>query len=221
VYRNNVMVSLIDALADTYPVLQALVGEAFFRAMARLFAQNHPPQTAVMAHYGHNFANFIDAFAPAASVPYLADIARLEMARVMAYHAADVAPLQTGLVHAALSQPKQLLTLRLVLHPSVAIIESDFAIFSIWAAHQSASHAPCADADHAQAVLVYRAGLEVQAQLLSVGIARFIKALLDLKPLPDCAHEASQDDPDFDLTSALSLLLRLQIITHLHTGDTP
>ncbi|MEO8121927.1 MAG: DNA-binding domain-containing protein, partial [Rhodoferax sp.] len=38
VYRNNVMVSLIDALADTYPVVQELVGEEFFRAMARVFA---------------------------------------------------------------------------------------------------------------------------------------------------------------------------------------
>lgn len=30
VCRNNVMVSLIDALADTFPVVQALVGEEFF-----------------------------------------------------------------------------------------------------------------------------------------------------------------------------------------------
>lgn len=39
VYRNNVTVSLIDALADTFPVVQALVGVDFFRTMAREFVR--------------------------------------------------------------------------------------------------------------------------------------------------------------------------------------
>ena len=38
VYRNNVVSSLIDALADTFPVVQRLVGTEFFRAMAGVFA---------------------------------------------------------------------------------------------------------------------------------------------------------------------------------------
>jgi hypothetical protein len=82
VYRNNVMVSLIDALADSFPVTQALVGEEFFRAMAGVFARAHPPRSPVMAHYGDGFAGFIEDFQPAASLPYLADVARLEMLRV-------------------------------------------------------------------------------------------------------------------------------------------
>ena len=45
VYRNNVLVSLVDALADTFPVVQELVGAAFFRAMARVFALANPPRT--------------------------------------------------------------------------------------------------------------------------------------------------------------------------------
>ncbi|MBP0650496.1 putative DNA-binding domain-containing protein, partial [Mycobacterium tuberculosis] len=32
VYRNNVVVSLIDALAARFPVVAMLVGDAFFRA---------------------------------------------------------------------------------------------------------------------------------------------------------------------------------------------
>ena len=34
VYRNNVQSSLINALADSYPVVLQLVGDEFFRAMA-------------------------------------------------------------------------------------------------------------------------------------------------------------------------------------------
>ncbi len=219
VYRNNVMVSLIDALADTYPVVQALVGEEFFRAMARVFAQAKPPRSAVMAYYGREFAAFVDAFSPAASVPYLGDVARLEMARVLAYHAADVAPIQTGALQQALADPEQLLSLRLVLHPSVHTVTSAFSVLSIWAAHQADSSVPSVDPDVAQAVLVFRNDLDVDMLDIAPEIEAFVSALQTGQTLLDAADKASQIEPEFDLANALALLLRLQLITHLTTAD--
>lgn len=52
VYRNNVVVSLIDALAATFPVTLELVGEEFFRAMAGVFVRAVPPTSALLAEYG-------------------------------------------------------------------------------------------------------------------------------------------------------------------------
>ena len=89
VYRNNVHSALINALAAAYPVARQLVGEEFFRAMAGLYVQAHPPISPLISEYGSTFADFIQAFEPASSVPYLADVARLERLRVRAYHAAD------------------------------------------------------------------------------------------------------------------------------------
>ena len=43
VHRNNFVVGLIDALAESFPVAEALVGPEFFRAMAREFAGANPP----------------------------------------------------------------------------------------------------------------------------------------------------------------------------------
>lgn len=220
IYRNNVMVSLIDALADTYPVVQTLVGEEFFRAMARVFAQTNPPRSKIMACYGRDFADFIASFPPAASVPYLADVARLEMTRVMAYHAADVASIHTEALQAALSDPEQLLSLRLVLNPSVHVIDSTFAILAIWTAHQDETSMPSVDPDLSQSVLVYRTGLDVNALELAAGTSAFVSALLTGHFLIDAAQAASMMDREFDLTNALTLLLRLQLITHLNTGDT-
>ena len=221
VYRNNVMVSLIDALADTYPVVQTLVGEEFFRAMAREFAQNNPPRSAIMAYYGRDFADFIAVLPPAASVPYLADVARLEMARVMAYYAADVAAIQPQVLQAALTESQQLLSLRLVLHPSVHVIQSSFAIFSVWAAHQGDVGALTIDPDVAQTALVYREGLDVNTMELAAGAGAFVSTLLGGKTLAEAFHAASTLDPEVNLTQALTLLLRLQLITHLKTADTP
>ena len=72
VYRNNVQSSLINALADSYPVVVQLVGDEFFRAMAGVFVQSHPPHSPLMSDYGSELADFISKFGPAASVPYLA-----------------------------------------------------------------------------------------------------------------------------------------------------
>lgn len=48
VYRNNVISSLID----TFPVTLALVGEAFFRAMAGVLVRQAPPRSVRLADYG-------------------------------------------------------------------------------------------------------------------------------------------------------------------------
>nr|WP_319565586.1 DNA-binding domain-containing protein [uncultured Rhodoferax sp.] len=219
VYRNNVMVSLIDALADSYPVVQELVGEEFFRAMARVFAMAHPPRSPVMAFYGQNFAEFVQAFPPAASVPYLADVARLEMARVWAYHTADVPPLALEAVHAALADPALLIRLQLTLHPSVHVIPSAFAVVDLWAVHQGEIDLATVDPDQPQAALVFRHGLAVNTLELTVGVAQFVSALQAGKTLPDAASAALELDPEFDLTQALTLLLHWQLITHLTTRD--
>ena len=101
VYRNNVHSSLINALAAGYPVTLQLVGDEFFRAMAGVYVQGFPPTSPLINEYGSDLADFIQGFAPAASVPYLADVARLERLRVRAYHAADAQPLdqQLSLIH--------------------------------------------------------------------------------------------------------------------------
>ncbi|MGE0273664.1 MAG: DNA-binding domain-containing protein, partial [Alphaproteobacteria bacterium] len=43
IYRNHYYVTLIEALAATFPVTHRLVGERFFSAVARRFAAASPP----------------------------------------------------------------------------------------------------------------------------------------------------------------------------------
>lgn len=218
VYRNNVTVSLVDALADTFPVVQEMVGEDFFRAMAKVFVQAQPPRSRLMAYYGDQFADFVSSFPPAASVPYLADVARLEMARVQAYHAADLPPIDTDTLHHVLAEPEQLTVLSLVLHPSVQVLSSPFAIYSLWAAHQGALCISSVDPDVPQAVLIFRNGLDVDTLALDAATALFVTRLQDGSSLLAATGEASTMNAEFDLTHALGLLLRWQLITHTTLG---
>ena len=131
VYRNNVVVSLIDALAARFPVTQRIVGEEFFRAMAGVFARAHPPRSPLMMHYGDDLPDFIAGFAPAAELPYLADVARLEAARSRAFHAADAMPL--GAEDFAAIPPEALAALRVMFFPGTAILRSAHPVVTIWA----------------------------------------------------------------------------------------
>jgi hypothetical protein len=78
IYRNNYRIGLKEALQATFPVTARLVGDNFFRAMAKEFTRAHPPSVPCLAEYGDNFPAFIADFEPAQSVPYLSDVALFE-----------------------------------------------------------------------------------------------------------------------------------------------
>lgn len=205
VYRNNVTVSLIDALAAAYPVVLRLVGEAFFREMARIYVRLHPPRSRIMLDYGEAFSGFIESFAPASEVPYLADVARLERARLRAYHAADEAALEPT-AYAGLN-PSALGRLTIRLHPSVAILRSRFAIASLWAAHQGLMTIEAVDPYRPEDVLVVRLHLEVRVVRLAPGVAAFLKALDAGTAVADAVAITLGQSPEFDITTGLEALM--------------
>src|SRR5271156_1592062 len=93
VYRNNVTVSLIEALAATFPAVRRITGEEFFRAMARFHIRETPPNSPLLFEYGRDFPPFVAGYEYAQDMPWLADVARIERAWLDAYHAADAEPL--------------------------------------------------------------------------------------------------------------------------------
>lgn len=222
VYRNNVMVSLIDALADTYPVTQALVGEEFFRGMAGVYARSNPPRSPVMAHYGEGFAGFIEEFQPAAGLPYLADIARLEMLRVQAYHAADAAAVPAEEIAILLADAGRLAQAGFSFHPSLRVLVSSHAVASLWAAHQEEDvDAALAAMDFAlpESALIVRVGLDVEIFRIAEAGVNFVRHLQEGLGLAAAAELAEAVDVVFDLTGALGLLLRSNAVTGITAGD--
>lgn len=209
VHRNNLVSGLVDGLGLRFPVTQRLVGEAFFRAMAALFVRQWPPRSAVLAHYGDGLAGFIDHFEPAQSLPYLADMARLEQARSRACHAADAPVLTAECAAPALASGVRIGELRLVCQPSCSLVTSAHAVVSLWAAHQGAAEPSLAAIDLSQpeAALVLRPGLDVHVVPLTPGVAAFVAALLRQADLADAAASALSASPCFDLAAALRLLV--------------
>ena len=175
VYRNNVAVGLIGSLEARYPVTRRLVGDEFFRAMARAFIAGHKPNSAVLIHYGADFPGFIAGFEPARDLPYLPDVARLENAWVDAYHSAEAAPLGVG--DLASIAPERLLETVFRFHPAARLARHAHPAGSIWAGHQGEGE-PRAPADWvAEDVLITRPHADVFVRILPAGGYEFALAL--------------------------------------------
>lgn len=210
VYRNNVVVSLIDALASRYPIIQMLVGEEFFRAMAREFVTAHPPTSPVMLGYGQGFPSFLANFPPIASLPYLPDVARLENARRTAYHAVDTAPIDPSILETIPQEQFEVVTFET--HPSLALIQSDFAVKSIWHANSqgTALEVPI---DTPESVMICRPQMDVEVRSLPDGAFAFLTEIENGRTLGEAAQAGLLASPVFDLANALTGALSAQIFT--------
>lgn len=199
IYRNNVFSSLIEALGALYPVIKRLVGEEFFSATAREFCQGFPPVHGRMIDYGAEFPEFIRTFEPAATLPYLGDVAELELAWHRAYHAADT-PLIDGTAFQNVD-PAALPLVRLQLHPSHSLISASFPIARIWEANQPECKATeMVDLGAGQdKLLVIRPSLDVEIRKLGKGSYGFLQALAQGATVLEAYETAEALEAGFDL----------------------
>ncbi|HLP70465.1 MAG TPA: DNA-binding domain-containing protein [Rhizobium sp.] len=217
VYRNNVMVGLTAALQGRFPVVERLVGPDFFAAMARAFIVTHPPMSPLLLAYGDALPAFLEGFEPAASLSYLADVARLEIARSRAYHAADAAPLDPA--ELAAIPPESLASLRFRPHPSLAILRSSHPVVTIWAMNAGeADPTPIGDWSGEDAAVV-RPEMFVEARRLPPGGAVFLQSLADGLPLGEAAVRALEENNDFDLSTNLAGMLDAGLFTALEASE--
>lgn len=215
IYRNNVFVGLTRALASRFPACERLVGAEFFTGMARIFAGHRKPTTPLMFQYGDDFPEFIESFAPAASVPYLADIARLEVAISRSYHAKDTPTLSTSSLQVV--DPTMLEAMRFVRHPAAEVVTSAFPIGSIWAAQQS-GQSGTATACGGETVLVTRPALQVGVHVIPSWDAAFARALLTSHTLARAAQLALMQQ-GFDFGTALTGLVSLGAFADFQTAE--
>lgn len=132
IYRNTYTATLTRALRLTYPAVDRLVGSEFFDGAAMDFVHGRPPSSAWLDDYGAAFADFLGGFAPAASLPYLADVARLEWAVSRAIHAAGCTPLSIAAIAAC--DAADHVRIRFTPDPSLSLIRASHPADRIWRA---------------------------------------------------------------------------------------
>ncbi len=217
VYRNNVTVSLIDALAAVFPAVQRITGVEFFRAMARFHIRETPPSSPLLFEYGRDFPAFIEHYEYARAMPWLADTARIERVWLDAYHAADAEPLSA--VALASVPPERLGEITFTPHPATRIVRSHYAAVAIFAANRGTEPVGKINAAIAEDALITRPDLDVVVRRLPAGGASFLEQLITGEPLGAAAVAAQAMLPDFDLPLNLKGMIEAGAFTAIKIGE--
>lgn len=207
IYRNTATAAMTAALALNFPAVRAIVGADFFEAAAAEFVRTHAPRHACLNDYGGEFPPFLAQFAPAATLTYLADVARLEWAVCGALHAADTAALELGSLAAL--EPERMPFVSFEAHPAMSVLHLESPADAIWRAVLSADEAAMAALETKGEVWlqITRTAEGVQVQRLDAARGAFAQRL--------CAGDCLQAALDGSITPAE---LQLALAEHLASG---
>jgi hypothetical protein len=217
VYRNNVTVSLINALAAVYPATMRITGPDFFRAMARFHVRATPPTSPLLFEYGRDFPDFIAGYEHARAMPWLPDVARIERAWLDAYHATDASSLSAEALRSTAAG--RLASLVFVPHPATRIVRSAYPAVTIFAANRATAQVGRISTTEAEDALVTRPALEVAVRHLPPGGATFIGRLLAGERLGVAAETALADNAGFDLAASIRGMIDAGAFAAIASGE--
>lgn len=205
IYRNTFVTGVTKVLRLSYPAVHRLVGDDFLAAAADIFIARNPPRAAYLDDYGSEFPEFLEQFPPAATLAYLADVARLEWAVTQAIHAPDHEAL--ALTHLAALAPQDQGRVCFAPHPSIGLLRLSYPVDLIWRAVLDRDDAALAALDLHQApvhLLVQRLSTGVEVIRLEESEWRFAAVLCAGQPLQAALEEATGVDATALLASHLA-----------------
>lgn len=220
VYRNTVAKARADALAGQFPTVERLVGVDWFRQAALTFAGTAPPTDPVLDDYGTAFPDWLATFPPALGLPFLAPVARLDLAWSRAHRAPDAVPL-SGRDTPPLS-PARLFKARAGLHPSAQLFWFDWTVPTVWSANRAEGDATGAIwEERPEGLLIVRPAAVVTWHRLSRPQWTFLTACRRGATLGDAARDAFVPDPGLDLGTLFAGLLAMGALSQLPTEPLP
>lgn len=218
IYRNTIMKGCIDALQANYPSINRLVGEEWLRAAAAVYARDALPGQPMLLHYGADFAGFLARFEPAAELPYLPGVARLDRF----WTEAHVATTEDILIPAALTQLATQNFFRARLLPHAATRWAWFAdapIYTIWSRNRRDE---IVDGDiewQAEGALLTRPQDSVQWHALDRAGCAFLDTCAARGTVADAAQAALEAQADADLGQLMASLLEAGAFSQLDLNN--
>jgi hypothetical protein len=216
VYRNTVAKGCADAIAAQFPTVLAVVGEAWLRDAAVIFARAHPPVSPSLADYGEAFPEWLASFPPAADLPWLRGLGHIDWAWRGALFAPDLTPLTAEAV-AALS-PADFARVVAELHPAARLLGFDDGAPALWQALQGETPPARIElSPEPQGLLITRPAFEVRTLLLGAGGQAFLAACEAGQSLAGAGEAALRAEPELALAELFSHLLGAGAFARLRT----
>lgn len=138
VYRTTARSAHISTLVDVFPVCSAILGERYFKQLAKQYFKQTPSLDPDLNQYGESFPGFlakqIIVRAELNEFSYLVDLARLEWEWQGAYYSADevLFDMQAFQSNCAAQGADVVLKLQ----ASIRLLSSCYPVYQIWQSHR-------------------------------------------------------------------------------------
>ena len=177
VYADGYAARLNEALAEVYEAVQHLLGKEAFIELTQSYLQQNPSHSHNLSHVGQNMPSFIQNTRFAAELPFLPDLARLELEVAQAFHSFGQPAFDAGCL-AALSE-EAWEKMRVFFQPFVRLVSSEWPILDIWRARKEPLSEMKVDlVNRPQSVLVHRNGLDVTCEAIDKVQRELLESLL-------------------------------------------
>jgi hypothetical protein len=197
IYAQMYCARLLDTLTEDFPRVAAILGEEQFREIGRVYLRRFPSTHPSLRYLGTHFAEFLTLHPIGTSLPFLADLARLERARLDVFDAPDAAPLRLEDLQAVPANAWA--SIRFQLIPALQTLTCAWPVQAIWKNEQFTQSD---NVEPAATVLrvwrhdfaVYQASVDTVEQTALAGIQAeqpFAAVCAALEPFVNSAEEAS------------------------------
>jgi len=172
----------------------------------------HPPEQPCLFEYGATFADYLRDLPQLSSMPYVAEMARFEFARIAAYNAPSESSLSTSQL-VALS-PEQLDDLPIRLARHARIVPARTPVLALWLAHQKPDPDLAAIDMSARphSLLVCRPDHLLAMHEVDGSTMRFLSAAQDGTRLGLAAAQSGVGLDDAGLSRVIALALELRLL---------
>ena len=196
IYTEMVAIRFREVMGEDYPAVASVLGDDFGQAIAAYLA-DHPSRSWALEHLGRHLPDWFaaglmhqDVVGPpdwrsqGQPLPtFIADLARLEWAKVSSHLADRATPLPAAAIEAVL--PADRPTVCFQFAPSMRLLRLRHPVH-----HWLAGTPPPVDAETPEHVLVYRVGLQVSTRTLGFGEAVVLDGLAAGQNLQAAVFEA-------------------------------
>jgi len=179
IYADMYFYRLRDCLAEDYPKLHAVLGATRFHNLVTDYLLAHPSTHWSLHELGRALPGFLESHPLSGALPAIADLARLEWARVDVFDARDAVPLSRERLLERAAVAPGAFAFRLV--PAVRRIRVAAGTLPLWRrieAGEASGPDACREAREPRDVLVWRKGLSVVHRALEPDEARCLGAAL-------------------------------------------
>jgi len=214
VYRNGYLRTCFDALAGNFPVVKAIVGEDYFRDLARGYINRHPPTRGTLVAYGEHFAGFIRQLEKEPGLDYLDDVAAIDAAWLESYFAEEGLPLAPAYIEQMGAKGTDVTAVHVHLAPHVQLVQIENSVVDTWAMlrEQGELTETVALTKQAHLAMLWRLDGHIHIKALDDAESVFIDTLADVATLGDAAARAYEIDTSFDLAGTFAALLQNNIL---------